>query len=245
MGKNKYLSLGGKAILITGSSRGIGAATARLAKEYGANVILHGRTDSEYLRELSNELDSNYIFCDVGDEDEVRKKARGLEVDVLVNNAGINPSKTFMELTNSNWRDIFETNVFGTVNFSKAVIPGMMDRGHGKIINIASAKGYLHVRGKPAYAASKAAIMRLTSSMAEEFAPYILVNAVAPGFTETKMTKNTMSSKIQEQINKIPLRRIANPKEIAEVILFLASDKSSYITGQTIVVDGGFSIASG
>ena len=234
-----------KTLLITGSSKGIGAATARLAKEYEAKVILHGKTDSAYLRELANKLNSDYIFCDVCDESIVRNKVRNLEVDVLINSAGINPSKTFMQLTIDNWKEILETNVIGTVNFSKAVLPGMIDRKYGKIINIASVKGYSHVRGKPAYAASKAAIMRITSSMAEEFAPYILVNAVAPGFTETEMTEKTISPQIQKQIDKILLKRMANPKEIAETILFLASDKSSYITGQTIPVDGGFSIVSG
>lgn len=245
MGINKSLPLKDKTILITGSSRGIGAATAKLAKEYGAEVILHGKTDSEYLRKLARELDSDYIFCDVCREYDVKDKVGNLEVDVLVNSAGINPSKTFMNLSVDDWRNIFETNVFGTVNFSKAVIPGMIDREYGKIINVASAKGYSHVRGKPAYAASKAAIMRMTSSMAEEFAPDILVNAVAPGFTKTEMTEKSMSSKIQSQIDKILLRRMADPREIAEVVLFLAGDKSSYITGQTIAVDGGFSIVSG
>jgi len=242
--KNLY-SFENKTILITGSSRGIGAATARLAKEYGANVVLHGKTASGNLTSLAKELDSDYIFCDVRDENLVRDATRGLEVDVLVNNAGINPSKTFMDLSLDDWKSIIDTNLYGSVNFLRAVIPGMIEREYGKIINIASAKGYNHVRGKPAYAASKAAIMRMTSSMAEEFAPNILVNAVAPGFTETEMVEKSMSPKIQRQINNILLKRMANPREIAEVILFLASDKSNYITGQTIAVDGGFSIISG
>ena len=234
-----------KTILITGSSRGIGAVTARIAKSYDAHVILHGKTASKELKQLSDELDSPYIVCDVADKDAVIKEvAKFNNIDILVNNAGINPSKTFMELTNEDWQKIFEVNVIGTVNFSKAVIPEMIKRGSGKIINIASVKGYLHISGKPAYAASKAAIMRITSSMAEEFAPHnIFINAVAPGFTETEMTKETLSSKIQSQINRIPLKRMAKPNEIAEVILFLASDKSSYITGQTLLVDGGYSIA--
>lgn len=242
----KQNNLENKTILITGSSRGIGATTAKLAKGYGAEVILHGRTASENLKNLSRELNSEYIFCDVSDGCQVNKQVNTLgNIDILVNNAGINPSKTFMQLTDNDWREILETNVIGPFNFSKAVIPGMKDRGYGKIINIASAKGYSHVLGKPAYASSKAAIMRMTSSMAQEHSPYILVNAVAPGFTETEMTKETMSPIIQKQIDKIPLKRMAQPKEIAEVILFLAGDKSNYITGQTISVDGGFSIVSG
>lgn len=233
-----------KTILITGSSRGIGAATARLAKSYGANVVLHGRAESANLINLARELNSSYIHCNVADEEAVMKEVSRLGIiDILINNAGINPSKTFMELTNDDWRQIFETNLLGIVNFSRAVIPGMQKRRQGRIINIASIKGYTYVSGKPAYAASKAAVMRLTSSMAEELSPYgILVNAVAPGFTETEMTKGTWSREIEKQVSRIPLGRMAKPGEIAEAILFLASSRASYITGQTIVVDGGCSL---
>ena len=234
-----------KTILITGSSRGIGAATARLAKKYNARVILHGKTESVELKNLAKELNASYIFCDVSDEESVKKEVDKIgKIDVLVNNAGINPSKTFMQLTNNDWREIFEVNVLGVVNFSRAVIPQMLEIKSGKIINLASIKGYNSIQGKPAYASSKAAVMRITSSMAEEFAPNILINAVAPGFTETDLTKSTISPKIQAQIDKIPLKRMALPEEIAEVILFLASDKSNYITGQTIVVDGGYTVSS-
>jgi len=219
-----------KVILITGSSRGIGATTARLAKKYGAEVIVHGKTESEQLRALASELKAKYIYCDITNEEDVRIKVSKLgSIDILVNNAGINPSKTFQELKNDDWREIFETNVLGTVNFSRTVLPRMIERREGKIINIASIKGYNHINGKPAYAASKAAIMRITSSMAEEFA-------------DTEMTRTTLSPKIQEQIKNIPLKRLAQAEEIAEVILFLASNKASYITGQTILVDGGYSI---
>lgn len=237
--------LKGKTILITGSSRGIGAAIAVLAKSYGANIILHGKIDSEELRNLAEHTDSPYFFCDVGDEGVIKKAIEKFNnVDILVNNAGINPSKTFMQLESEDWRDIITTNLLGVVNFSKALLPQMMERKKGKIINIASIKALNTVSGKPAYAASKAAVMRLTSSMAEEFAPQgILVNAVAPGFTETSMTKETLSPKIQAQIDKIPLKRMARPEEIAEAVLFLSSDKANYITGQTILVDGGYSVA--
>lgn len=239
-------SLENKIILITGSSRGIGAATAKLAKEYGADVVLHGKTESGKLKNLAKELNSKYICCDVSDNYSVKEAVSKLEkIDVLVNNAGINPSKIFMQLTNKDWKEIFDVNLFGAVYFSRAVLPGMIERGYGKIINITSVKGHPFVSAKPAYASSKAAIIRMTSSMAEEFAPYgILINSVAPGFTETEMVEKTISPKIQSQIDKIPLKRMAKPEEIAETILFLAGNKSDYITGQTISVDGGFSIVS-
>jgi len=233
-----------KTILITGSSRGIGEATARMARSFGAKVILHGKTDSEELKKLAKEIAAPYFFCDIADEKAVKREiAKFANIDILINNAGINPSKTFLQLTHEDWQQIFDTNVFGLVNVSKAVIPGMIKRGRGNIVNIASIKGYPYVLGKPAYAASKAAVMRITSSMAEEFAPHnIRVNAIAPGFVDTAMTKQTMSPVVQQQVDKIPLKRMATPDEIAETILFLASDKASYITGQTVVVDGGYSI---
>lgn len=235
-----------KTILITGSSRGIGAATAILAKKYGANVILHGKTESIELKNLAKKIDCQYFFCDVGDAEAIKSEIKKLKkIDILVNNAGINPSKSFLQLTNEDWEEIFKVNVMGAVNFSRAVLPKMIKARFGVITNIASIKGYLNVSGKPAYAASKAAIMRITSSMAEEFAPYnIRVNAVAPGFTETDMTKETLSPKIKSQIDKIPLKRMAKPNEIAEAILFISSDKSSYITGQILLVDGGYNIGN-
>lgn len=233
-----------KTILITGSSRGIGAAIAILAKSYGADIILHGKTESNELKKLASKLEAPYFFCDLTDENTVMKKIKKLKkVDILVNNAGINPSKTFLDLTLDEWRLIHEVNVLGVVSICKAIIPKMIRKHKGKIINITSIKGFSHVSGKPAYASSKAEIIRITSSMAEELAPYnILVNAVAPGFTSTEMTKSTLSPKIQSQIKKIPLKRMADPVEIAEAVLFLGSDKANYITGQTIVVDGGYTI---
>ncbi|MFZ2303675.1 MAG: SDR family oxidoreductase [Minisyncoccia bacterium] len=235
-----------KTILITGSSRGIGAATAILAKKYGANVILHGRTESKELKKLANKIGCPYFFCDISDEKAVQNEvSKFKKIDVLVNSAGINPSKTFMQLTSQDWEQVFKVNVMGTVNFSKAILPEMIKRNSGTIVNIASVKGFLNVSGKPAYAASKAAVMRITSSMAEEFAPHnVRVNAVAPGFTETKMTEETLSPKIKSQIDRIPLKRMAKPNEIAEVILFLSGDKSSYMTGQTLLVDGGYNISN-
>ncbi len=234
-----------KTILITGSSRGIGAAIARLAKKNGANVVLHGKSESEELKKLAEELSSKYVLFDVSDEASVQKEIKKLgDIDILINNAGINPSKTFLQLENKDWQEIFNVNVFGVVNCSRAVIGGMMERKSGKIINLASIKAYNTTSGKPAYAASKAAVMRITSSMAEEFAPYnIQINAVAPGFVNTDMLKTTMSPQIKAQIEKIPLKRPAEPEEIAEAILFFASEKANYITGQTLLVDGGYNIA--
>lgn len=240
-----YDLLQGKRILITGSSRGIGAATARLAKDYGAEVILHGRTDSDKLKRLASELNADYICCDASDEGKVREViAETGGLDVLVNNAGMQRSKPFLELTTQDWEDVYKTNVFGIVNFSKAVLPLMQSQGYGRIVNISSAKAFPATAGRAAYASAKAAVNQLTVCMAKELAQYgILVNAVAPGFVETEMTAQTWSDRIKKQVDDSLLGRMARPEEIAEAVLWLASDKNGFMTGQTILVDGGFGLS--
>lgn len=241
------MDLKDKIILITGSSSGIGAATARLAKKYGATPILHGKTESEELKMLAKELNCEYIFCDVAEKSVVNATVGNIlskvkKIDVLVNCAGIADRKKFLESTDDSWLDTFKVNVLGTVHFCQAVIPQMQKNKYGKIINIASIRAFENTSGRSAYSASKAAIMNLTSVMAKEFAPDIFVNAVAPGFTETGMSK-IWDEEVWKQVKSALLGRVAQPKEIAEMILFLASDKASFITGQTILVDGGYSIS--
>jgi 3-oxoacyl-[acyl-carrier protein] reductase len=233
-----------KVILITGSSRGIGAAIARLAKEKGYEVLLHGRTHSSHLMKLAKELDSKYLIFDISNEDEVRQALfETTEINILVNSAGVNISKTFNDLTDTDWRSVYDINLFGLVNVTRHVVPIMKrSKSTGKIINIASIKGLYASVGRVAYASSKAAVINLTTGLAKELAPDILVNAVAPGFTNTEMTDNTWSDRIKKQVDNILLKRMADPKEIAEVVLFLSSSANEYITGQTINIDGGFSI---
>ena len=229
-----------KVILITGSSRGIGAAIARLAKEKGYEVLLHGRTHSSHLMKLAKELDSKYLIFDITKEDEVRQAlSKTTQINVLVNSAGVNVSKTFNELTDTDWKAVYDVNLFGLVNVTRHVVPIMKrSKSTGKIINIASIKGLYASVGRVAYASSKAAVINLTTGLAKELAPDILVNAVAPGFTNTEMTDNTWSDRIKKQVDNILLKRMADPKEIAEVVLFLSSSANEYITGQTINIDG-------
>ena len=233
-----------KCILITGSSRGIGASIARLAKAGGYEVILHGRTESTILMDLAKEIDSKYVIFDVCKENEVEEVISKIDViDVLVNSAGLNVSKSFDNLTDDDWRSIYDINVFGLANVTRHVVPIMRNSASlSRIINIASIKGLYSSVGRVAYASSKAAVINLTSGLAKELAPKILVNAVAPGFTNTEMTENTWSDRIKKQVNNILLERMADPVEIAKLVLFLSSDANSYITGQTINIDGGFSI---
>jgi 3-oxoacyl-[acyl-carrier protein] reductase len=236
-----------KNILITGSSSGIGAATARLAKEYGATVILHGKTESEELKALGKELNCEYIFCDVVDQVSVQSEVNRIlekvkRIDILVNSAGISLNQKFLESTDEVWLDVFKTNVLGTTHFCQAVIPEMQKNNYGRIVNIASIRGFYTTAGNASYSASKAAVVNLTSVLAKQFAPNILVNAVAPGFTDTQIAKS-WGEQVQAQAISNLLNRLAQPEEIAEAILFLASDKASFITGQTLLVDGGYSIS--
>jgi len=236
--------LEGKIVFVTGSSRGIGAAIARLASVYGAEVIVNARSSSKELRQVADEAQARILPFDVADRRAVERVLKSESIDILVNNAGINPSKTFQALSNNDWDRILGVNFFGAVNVSRVVLRGMMERGSGSIVNITSIKGFPYVSGKPAYAVSKAALIQLTARLAEEFATFgIRVNAVAPGFVCTEMTKATLKQeRIQKQIDRIPLGRMAIPEEIAEAVCFLASDKASYITGVCLAVDGGLSI---
>ncbi len=238
-----------KIILITGSSRGIGAATARLAHSRGAKVTVHGRSDSEELRKIADELNAFKIFCDVSDRSAVVDAVKTVveefgQIDGLVNSAGIARFKPFLEMENEDWKEEFETNVLGTVNFCQAVIPIMQRQGNGSIANVSSIRGINQLvsnRGM-SYSISKVSITGLTSALAKEFAPVIRVNAVAPGFTNTDMAK-TWNDSVRKQANSALLGRVAEPKEIAAALLFLISDDSSFVTGQTLIVDGGYGLA--
>jgi 3-oxoacyl-[acyl-carrier protein] reductase len=237
-----------KNILITGSASGIGMATARLAKEYGANPILHGKTESEDLKNLAKELNCEYIFCDVADKMAVESEVQRIlgkvkKIDILVNCAGIDPGQEFLKSTDELWLDVFKVNVLGTTHFCQAVIPQMQKNKYGRIVNISSIKGYSVNSSPTAYSVSKAAIINITSSLAKQFAPEIAVNAVAPGYTDTPMSLTRTDARAMEKAKTSLAGRVAQPEEIAEAILFLASDKASFIFGQTILVDGGYSIS--
>lgn len=241
--------LEGKQILITGSSSGIGAATAELAKEYGAKVILHDRDDNEHLRHLADRLDAKYIVCNVAEKNSVKISVDELldeirHLDALINCAGIVKPIDFLKTEDWDWQNMFNIDLLGTVHFCQAVIPSMQKRKKGRIVNIASLRGHpatSSFRDMP-YSVAKAGIITLTSALAKNFAPDIAVNAVSPGFVDTPISK-TWNRDVWKQVETSLVQRVAKPKEIAEVLLFLASDRASYITGQTIIADGGHTIA--
>lgn len=239
-----------KVALITGASRGIGKQVAiTLAKE-GYDIIINYRSENDDLVNLKNEIEKNNVKClaikgDVSSFEDCEKIVKEAikefgKIDVLVNNAGITNDMLLLRMKEADFRKVIDVNLVGTFNMTKNVVQYMMKAKSGRIINLASVVGISGNAGQANYAASKAGIIGFTKSLAKELASRnILVNAVAPGFIETDMT-NLLKDEVKEQIaNTIPLKRQGTPEEVANVIKFLASDDSSYITGQVINIDGG------
>ncbi|MFH1175420.1 MAG: SDR family oxidoreductase [bacterium] len=241
--------LKGKNILITGSSKGIGAATARLAKSYGANVIVHGREASPELEAIAKELEAEKIICDIRDKKAVFREVNKLlekkiQIHCLANVAGAANHKPFLETTEEDWFFAYETNVLGTVYMCQAIIPSMQSYKYGRIVNIGS------IRARPQgalannlpYAVSKAAILNITAALAREYAKDgISVNSVSPGGVNTDLAKG-WNAETRRRNSDVLLGRIAEPKEIAEAVCFFLSDKASYATGQDFLIDGGYTI---
>jgi 3-oxoacyl-[acyl-carrier-protein] reductase len=229
-----------KVIVITGGARGIGLETAKLFSKYGAKVI------ALYNQSFKENFDNiKFIKLDVTSSrqcNEVVKKIieEYTKIDVLINNAGIINDAKIEKTTSEQFDKVIDVNLKGTFNITKEVVPYMKKENCGNIINIASVSGLYGNIGQTNYAASKAGIIGMTYTWAKELGKNnIRVNAIAPGFTETDMTKE-IPEKIKQKIkDKIILKRFAKPIEIANVILFLADNSSSYITGTTINVDGG------
>ncbi|TDZ85727.1 3-oxoacyl-[acyl-carrier-protein] reductase FabG [Mycobacteroides salmoniphilum] len=235
----------GRIVLITGSSRGIGLATARLAKEAGAEVVLHGRTDSAALGQRAAEMDALRVVADVGDHDDVRGAVQEVvrthgRIDSLINCAGVAAPRAFVELTRQDWDRHLTANLIGVFNFCQTVAPHMPRDGSGRIVNVSSMRGNLSMataRGM-AYSASKAALNSFTVALAKELAPEILVNGLAPGLIETDLIAG-LSPLSRAEAESSLLGRIGTPLEIAEMLIFLAGEKVSYMTGQIITADGG------
>lgn len=239
-----------KVALITGATSGIGREIAvKLAKE-GYNIAINYRREKEDMPLLKEEIEANGVKCffvkaDVANYNECEIMVNEIlkefgQIDVLVNNAGITKDCLIMRMKAEDFKSVIDCNLLGTFNVTKNVIPRMIKQRSGKIINVASVVGVVGNSGQSNYAASKAGIIGFTKSLAKELASRnILVNAIAPGFIETKMT-DVLSEKVKDEIlNQIPLKRMGNAKEVANVVKFLASDESSYITGQVINIDGG------
>jgi len=241
----------GKVAFITGSTRGIGWAAARMLACHGANVVLNGKSDRELLDRRVSEIRDEFgvsalgIYADAGDIDAVRGCYREIfqqfkRLDVLVNNAGILEGALLGMITEPLVRRHFEINTFGSIYHLQEASRLMARNKRGSIINLTSILGRLGSEGQAVYSASKAAVIGLTLSAAKELASKnIRVNAVAPGFIETDMVANLPEKVRQDRLANIRMGRPGNPDDVAGSILFLASDYSSYVTGQVLGVDGG------
>lgn len=239
-----------KVALITGATRGIGKQIAIILAKEGYNIALNYRKENEELTNTKNEIEAQNVEClcvqgDVSSFEDCEKFVKETiehfgSIDVLVNNAGITKDMLLMRMKEEDFRQVIDINLIGTFNVTKNVISYMMKARNGRIINISSVVGVSGNAGQTNYAASKAGIIGFTKSLAKEVASRnILVNAVAPGFIETNMT-DVLKDEVKEEIAKsIPLKRMGKAEDVANVVKFLASEESSYITGQVINVDGG------
>ena len=239
-----------KVAFITGGTRGIGKQIAITLANEGYDIAINYRQENKELEETRNEIKKNNVKClavkgNIAKFEDTKSMATKIieefgKIDILVNNAGITKDMLLMRMKPEDFKNVIDVNLIGTFNVTKNVIPYMMKRREGKIINISSVVGISGNAGQTNYAASKAGIIGFTKSLAKEVASRnITVNAVAPGFIETQMTA-VLKENIKEEIaKKIPLKRMGTTQDVANVVKFLASSDSSYITGQVIHVDGG------
>lgn len=239
-----------KCALITGATRGIGKQIAITLAKQGYNIALNYRKENEELENTKKEIEEIGVQVlavkgDVANFEECENFVKQIierfgQIDVLVNNAGITKDMLLIRMKKEDFEQVIDTNLVGTFNVTKNVVPYMMKARSGRIINISSVVGISGNAGQTNYSASKAGIIGFTKSLAKEIASRnILVNAVAPGFIETNMTDVLKDDVKQEIAKNIPLKRMGTAQDVANVVKFLASDDSSYITGQVINVDGG------
>lgn len=236
-------------VLITGASRGIGAAAARLFAAQGYRVAICCHTQMEKAEELAASLpDAAAFTADVAKETDVVRMVDAVhsrfgEIHVLVNNAGIAMQKMFTDTTAADWNRIFDVNVTGIFYACRAILPEMIRRKSGRIVNVSSMWGVTGASCEVAYSASKAAVIGLTKALAKEVGlSGITVNCVAPGVIDTEMNANLSAEDRAVLCDETPLARIGTAQEAAQAILFLASDRASFVTGQVLGVNGGIVI---
>ena len=245
------MQLKNKTAVITGCNRGIGLSILENFSKNGANVIACVRKNSEEFKTKVENLSKKYgnkinvVSFDLEKENEIDEgfikiKKITKEIDILVNNAGINQMSLFQMTTLKTFRSVFEINFFSIVNFTQKILKLLKKNNFSKIINISSNAAILSDAGRAAYSPSKAALISFTEVLSKELSNYkINVNAIAPGLVNTDMMKNTPQKVIEEALKNTPLSKAAEPNDVANTSLFLASDQSNHITGETIFITGG------
>ena len=243
------MELSGKVALVTGAAQGIGKAIAMLLARNGADVVVSD-INLEKAQETANEIEgmgrrSFAIKVNVADLKDVERMGEAIveqfgRIDILVNNAGITRDRLILRMTEEDWDAVLDVNLKGTFNCTKAAIRYMSKQKSGKIVSIASVSGEMGNPGQANYAASKAGVIGFTKTIAREFAGRgINVNAIAPGYIQTPMT-DAVPEKTKEELKRmIPMERLGKPEDVAQAVLFLVSENSSYITGQVLNVNGG------
>lgn len=242
-----------KTVIITGGSRGIGRATCLAFAKSGANIVFTYNKSKVEAEKLVNELKDLKVAClslqlDTRDYNQCRiviqdtlKKFK--KIDILVNNAGIARDKALVMMLPEDWKDVIETNLGGVFNMTRAAITTFLKQKEGCIINMSSVSGLVGLARQTNYSASKAGIIGFSKALAKEVAAYnIRVNVICPGFINTDMVNSLREDIKKEILNNIPVKRLGEPGEVAELCVFLASDRACYITGQTIKIDGGLAI---
>lgn len=232
-----------KVALVTGGARGIGEAITRALADDGFKVIIHCGKSIDEARELCEELDdAEYISADLRNPESVKLiKEKYPEIDVLVNNAGVALVDLFDTVSEERMREMFEINLFAPINLSRAYIPSMISRKGGSIINISSVFGEVGGSCEVDYSAAKSGIIGFTKALAKEVGPAgIRVNCVCPGVIDTDMNDDLSFEDVESLCDDIPLQRMGNPEEVADLVAFLASDKATYITGSIFDVNGGW-----
>lgn len=239
-----------KTVLITGAATGIGKAMALAFAQSGANVVINHYRQASLAEQLVDELKTTgvgaiAIEADVSHREQVRAMvdmvlAKFGNIDVLINNAGVNIVKAFLDITETEWDRILDTNLKSVFHCCQAVLPGMLEAGEGVIINMASELGYLGRARFAPYTASKGGVITLTRSLAREFAPDIRINAIAPGPVLTPMLESEISNQEEwEQEMDIPVQRLGKPEEIAATAVFLACEQAAYYCGDVLSPNGG------
>jgi len=243
------INFNNRTVLITGATKGIGKVTAELFEKEGANLILTG-VEKDLIEKLNDESDlskKKYFYVDLSNSESINQFINELEqydkIDVLVNNAGINIIDDFIDTKDADYELLMNINLKGPYLLSKYVARRMKEAGFGRIVNLASIWSVITRPKRAIYTMTKKAIHGMTQTMGVELAKHnVLVNAISPGFTLTELTLTTNTPEELEKISKlIPIERMANPIEQAKVIFFLCSELNTYIAGQNIVVDGGYS----